>query len=424
MTTNYADALRLSPLDEDLLRIETPARPMHWSILIKLRSEGTRRLTLSELRTRVSTRAAQRDIFSLTVTRRRFRAPVIGVDPGDIAESVVRHTRVHGEAHLRLLLGTMMARFEPTDRLWEITLVDDTISDAQYLILRVHHSLGDGLSASGFAYLFVDGTDKTLSHFDRYLTTPRFTLEPVSNREIASAWRHLAHTWAQGHRAHRPANTRPTMTRQVNYLSVPAAGFNAAARAQHATQTEYLLANVTQALQRLPVGDEVTTMRTMIPMTLDSALAHTGNAMTFALVNLPLTAPTFEAVLTDIRDQITEIAAHKPHYALPTLTQTAAGPWWYKTLASRAILTAVRPNIDVGITPSPLAITAVLGVNVDVVLPFSPLVYTPISIAALLLGGTVSLGITTEAGAVGNLGEALATELADRLSLAPSEVTM
>jgi len=415
--TTTSVAPLLSPLDEDLLRIETRARPMHWCFLIRLRADATHRVDLAELRERVVARSAARELFSLTVTRNRFRSPRIGTDPHEIDPApMVRHDTVSGDAQLRLRLASMMARFEPTDRLWEITLIDELASGQQYLVVRVHHCLGDGLSASGFAYLFVDGSQDDLAQFDRYLVSPRFALPPLHRTVRLGAWRHLAHTWADGRRGRRPSLPRPTRTRLVHYLALPAAAVNLAARSYHATQTEFLLASVTAALRTVLAGQDVTTVRTMIPMTLDPALRHTGNAMAFALVNLPLTAPSFEDILADIRRQVTDIARERPHYALPTLTQQARGPWLYKTWAARAIMTAVRPDLDVGLTPVHLSIDSVLGVDVDAVFPFSPLVYTPISIAALLLGGNLTVGLTADAAAIGALGEALADDLASRLT--------
>jgi hypothetical protein len=412
-TAPLASALRLSALDEDLLRIETTARPMHWCFLVQL-APG-RRVNLAALRERVAARAASRTVFSLTVSPNRFRAPRVGVDPRPIdREAMVRHLQVHGDAQLRLRLADMMARFAPTDRLWELTLVDDVADGRQYLVVRVHHCLGDGLSASGFAYLFVDGTDDELAQFDRYLVSPRFVLPPVGGGELREAWRHLAHTWMRGHRGQRPPARRPSPTRLVHHMTLPAAAVNAAARSHRATQTEFLLASVTLSVRAtLPPGP--TTMRTMIPMTLDAALRHTGNAMAFALVNLPLTLESFDDVLADLHQQVAEIAARRPHVALPTLTQSASGPWPYKTWASRAVMTAVRPDLDVGLTPLHLTIDRVLGADVEAVLPFSPLVYTPISVAALLLGGRLSLGVTTDAATTGALGEALVDELTTRL---------
>lgn len=417
--------LKLSALDEDLLRIETPVRPMHWCIMAKLRSDAASRVDLAALRHRVAERAASRDVFSIAVTRNRFRAPGVRMDTGDIdPEVMIRHQKVRGQAQMRLLLASMMAHFNPTDRLWEITLVDDTSSAGQYLITRVHHCLADGLSAAGFAYLFVDGTKDQLAHFDRYLISPRFSLDPIDRTAMIGAWRHLAHTWSEGRRGRRPAQHRPSATRLVNHLALPAAAVNSAARSYQATQSEFLLASVTHALRSLPLGEGITTMRTMIPITLDPALRHTGNAMAFALVNLPMTETPFENTLAEIRRQIGDIARQKPHFALPTLTQQAGGPWLYKRFASRAIMNAVRPNIDVGLTPIHVSIDRVFGVEVEAVLPFSPLVYTPISIAALLLGRKLTLGITTEAGAVGGLGEALADELSAQLTHAEPAVAM
>ena len=86
------------------------------------------------------------------------------------------------------------------------------------------------------------------------------------------------------------------------------------------------------------------------------------------------------------------MARNSPNYVLPTLTQNAEGPWLYKQAASRALMSAVRPDLDVGITPLNLKFDSVLGIPVDAVYPISPLIYTPISIAVLLLGDRLTVG--------------------------------
>ena len=116
--------------------------------------------------------------------------------------------------------------------------------------------------------------------------------------------------------------------------------------------------------------------------------------MAFALVNLDLTAGSFDDALGHVSDQLQKVARNSPNYVLPTLTQNAEGPWLYKQAASRALMSAVRPDLDVGITPLNLKFDSVLGIPVDAVYPISPLIYTPISIAVLLLGDRLTVGST------------------------------
>ena len=140
-----------------------------------------------------------------------------------------------------------------------------------------------------------------------------------------------------------------------------------------------------------------------------------GNATAFAIVNLPLTVDTLHVALTDIPEQMRAIAEERPDYALPTLMQNAGGPWLYKRLGSIAIMSALRPDLDVGLNPLYVTMETVFGVRVDAVFPFSPLVYTPVSIAALILGEKLTVGINSDASGVGNRGEVLARELGARL---------
>jgi hypothetical protein len=134
-----------------------------------------------------------------------------------------------------------------------------------------------------------------------------------------------------------------------------------------------------------------------------------GNARAFAIVNLPLTLNTLHAALTGIPEQMRAIAEERPDYALPILTHNAGGPWLYKRLGSIAIMSALRPDLDVGSNPLYVSMETVFGVRVDAVFPFSPLVHTPVSLAALILGEKLTIGITSDASAVANLGEVLAS---------------
>ena len=152
--------------------------------------------------------------------------------------------------------------------------------------------------------------------------------------------------------------------------------------------------------------------RPMVESCVDS---RPGNARAFAIVNLPLTVDTLHAALTDIPEQMRAIAEERPDYALPTLTQNAGGPWLYKRLGSIAIMSALRPDLDVGLKPLYVTMETAFGVRVDAVFPFSPLVYTPVSLAALILGEKLTIGINSDASAAGNLGEVLARELGARL---------
>jgi hypothetical protein len=192
---------------------------------------------------------------------------------------------------------------------------------------------------------------------------------------------------------------------------------NQAARSRGATQMEYLLASITLEMSDIAKarGDRATVVRTMIPVTMDLSLRHTGNAMAFALVNLDLSARSFDDALVHVKDQLRRVAQNSPNYVLPTLTQNAGGPWLYKRAASRALMSVVRPDLDVGITPLNLKFESVLGVPVDAVYPISPLIYTPLSIAVLLLGDRLTVGINTDASAVGGIGQVLAQRLNARL---------
>ncbi|MGC2654991.1 MAG: wax ester/triacylglycerol synthase domain-containing protein [Mycobacterium sp.] len=418
MTETTQHDAYLSPVDLDLLRIETPMRPMHWCFLIKLRPSATQRIEFGALRDRVIERAEHRGVFRMGVRRNRFSPPTVYPDSSGAQTVRVAHITVAGEAELRYQVGRMLTSFADAERLWDITLADDVSSQGQYLIVRLHHCLGDGPAASGFAYLVMDGGDNELAQFDRYLVSPRFEMFDVGTAALVRSWRHLFRSWWHGVRRTRPPLGPTSPTRVINYAALSAAAVNQAARSHGATQMEFLLATMSMEMRRL-LRTEMgcpAVVRTLVPVTLDLSLRHTGNATAFAIVNLPLTLDSLHAALANIRQQLRDNAAERPDYALPTLTQNSRGPWLYKRLAAIAIMRAVGSDLDVGLNPLHVTMESVFGVPVDNVFPFSPLVYTPISLAALILGDKLTIGINADACAVGNIGEVVARELAERLT--------
>ena len=401
----------------DMLHIETRKRPMHWCFALRLAATPDSRVQLDELRERVVDRACQRDIFQVAFQRRRLRVPLIETKVDDASSIQVRELEIASDSEFRFQVAQMLTSFAGSDRLWDVTLLTNRETGVQDIVMRVHHCLADGVSAAGFAYLFIDGDQKQLAAFDRFLTSPRFTMFGLDGPTLRTAAKQFLLSWFEGVAARRPRTGSVSEARIVDYFALSAPSMSQAARSRGATQMEYLLASITVEMRDIVKarGDRATLIRTMIPVTLDLSLRHTGNAMAFALVNLDLSARSFDDALAHVKGQLDRVAQNSPNYLLPTLTQNAEGPWLYKRAASRTVMSVVRPDLDVGITPLNLKFESVLGVPVDAVYPFSPLVYTPISIAALLLGDRLTVGINTDASAVGGVGQVLAQRLNARL---------
>ena len=408
----------LSVLDMDMLHIETRKRPLHFCFVLRLASSPDRQVTIEQLRRRVLERVAQREIFQVCFQRRGLRAPLIETKVDDASSIRVREVQVAGDSDVRFHVGQMLAAPWASGRLWDVTLLTNRDTGVQDVVMRVHHCLADGVSAAGFGYLVVDGDDKALGAFDRFLVSPRFTMFDVDGPTLWAAAKQFAASWWQGAFARHPRTGRVSSTRIVDYFVLSAAAMNQAARARGVSQMAYLLASISMEMSDIAKarGDRATVARTMIPITMDLSLRHTGNAMAFALVNLDLTAGSFDDALGHVTDQLQKVARNSPNYVLRTLTQNAEGPWLYKQAASRALMSAVRPDLDVGITPLSLKFDSVLGIPVDAVYPISPLIYTPISIAVLLLGDRLTVGINTDASAVGGIGHMLAQRLHTRLT--------
>ena len=224
---------------------------------------------------------------------------------------------------------------------------------------------------------------KALGAFDWFLVSPRFTMFDVDGPTLWAAAKQFAASWWQGAFARHPRTGRVSSTRIVDYFVSSAAAMNQAARARGVSQMAYLLASISMEMSDIAKarGDRATVARTMIPITMDLSLRHTGNAMAFALVNLDLTAGSFDDALGACHRPTPEGGPEFTELCAADLDPEPEGPWLYKQAASRALMSAVRPDLDVGITPLNLKFDSVLGIPVDAVYPISPLIYTPISIA-------------------------------------------
>ena len=157
---------RLSPEDSRILALESGAIVGHTCKVLIAERTGD---TVAFLRDRISRRIAlaPRNRQRIASTPLHLAAPVWVDDPDFDVRRHVRAVPVEspvGEAHLREIVGRLMAERLPRDRpLWAIDVVEPLEEGKTALIWRIHHAMADGQAtmAIGSALIWSDSADPT-----------------------------------------------------------------------------------------------------------------------------------------------------------------------------------------------------------------------------------------------------------------------
>ena len=219
---------RLTATDSTFLRIETPHEPQHVGSLslrdgAPLRDE-TGRVRVEELRDHVGRRIhrvprLRQKVMEVPCQQGR----PVWVDHGEFdLDYHVRLTalpRPGDDQQLRALMGRLQS--QPLDRsrpLWEMWFVDGLAGDAVGFILKVHHSLGDGIANVDLALALVDLEPDPAPDPDPPAWRPRPAPSPQGL--LADAIRHqLTQPWRIGRSALRSVrDPLPAVESTVNVV--------------------------------------------------------------------------------------------------------------------------------------------------------------------------------------------------------------
>ena len=408
MTELIADArhqqstLRLTDLDKNFLHIETRRRPMHWAVLFDLENSGGP-ISIDQLRGRIRERALAYDIFQLGISRGKWRKPLVGraseTELADNVDQVFVGTDSDATVWVSRLMGRPLTGSRPRWRIW---LLNQERPKRQRIAVCAHHVLADGMAAAGFSALFADGSPEELRHFERFLTADRFELGPIDKSDAKRAIRSFRTSWYEG--SARPRWPRLTSgRREVGYLSVPTVELLRMATQCSASVSEYILACVGVALNACPPDGRglPRKVRTLVPVTLDPGLHHTGNAVGLTFLNIPGSTSGFDDHLAECRQQMGAVAKYQPELALPAIAgQSRLLPWPAQRLASIGTMRLLRPDIILGVNPGFSSARSVFGNRISRVYPFSPLNYASMAISVLVLGGVTTFGIVSDPAAL------------------------
>lgn len=396
----------LTPPDHTYLYMDTPSRPMHWAMVLEL-GEGAA-LSLDAIRERVRERAARYELFRMGIREGRWRAPeVVIADQIDVAQHVTAAVYDDDrdlERKISELLGTHLPRVQP---FWQITLfspnAESRSGSGQFVLLRVHHSISDGIAGAAFAALLADGSPDELAEFDRFATSPRFRVAEVE----ATALKDAKASFNAQHAAAKTGRGWPRLTksgrREHALYSESTRTLRRTAKKYGASVQELIVAAIGAAVSSLPpsTAKAVTeNIRVTLPVTLDPEFRHTGNAVSVSLLNLPGNQPDLTAQINCAHEQLTLIAQTRPELALAAADNLPRMPWPIQRAIVNASMAHMSPDIHIGVNPGFSRVRSVLGADIAGLTALSPLAGYSFSVTALILGTRTTFGIVTDAQAL------------------------
>ncbi|MEI8126288.1 MAG: wax ester/triacylglycerol synthase family O-acyltransferase [Actinomycetota bacterium] len=285
----------LTPLDSAFVTLEVPSTPLHIGVIIEL--EAGDELSPADRYEMIKANIGARIHEIPALTKRILRSPfdlawpVMADDPHfNIDDHVIRRavSSPGGDAELDALVGRVMGSELPPDRpLWELNVVEGLADGHRIaIVMKVHHALADGVSgAATFASLFDISPDvrppAPLPSVDRsplptpvemmshtvtdLLKRPGALLEALASglektaeiiERSAKSFAGLATDFPVGapnvlSAARTSLNGTPGFTKNFSRLSLNLPEVKRAAKSRGATVTDFVMATVSGALQRL-----------------------------------------------------------------------------------------------------------------------------------------------------------------------------
>jgi WS/DGAT/MGAT family acyltransferase len=433
---------RLNTLDSSFLYLEEPGTPMHVGgvLILDAPTEG-----LEALADLIAAR------LSLVPRYRQRVAEVPGhlanpmwVDDADF--DLDYHVRRSGlprpgtEAQLLELVSRLMAR--PLDRrrpLWEAYLVEGLTGGRVAVVTKTHPALVDGLSAIDIGQVLLDvapdapapepaawrprrppsGSEMVLQALDEYVRRPSSIVETAraAVSDVRGAASRMSGLLRTARSAILPAPQSP--------LNAPVGGRRrvAVARADlepvkevrklyGGTVNDVLLTVVTGALREwlLSRGEPVlagTSVRALVPVSLQDDEGADGNRVSSYLVDLPVGEPNPRVRLTRLSYAMRGVAAHGQSVGADSLIAlTGFAPPTLHALGARAARGLSRRLFNLVVTnvPGPQVPLYAAGSQMREVFPVVPLARGQgLSIGMTSYNGRVFFGMNADADTVGDV---------------------
>jgi diacylglycerol O-acyltransferase len=346
--------------------------------------------------------------------------------------------RLGGElpAVLAFARNTGMSAFDPDRPRWRITLLEGLPDGRAALVIKVHHSLTDGIGGIQLAAHVVDlrrdppplgprppaPVATPYGPLEVFGDTASFTMRRVARAArslvetvpcgVVDVVRHplgaasaAAATLASIGRFVRPITTTdsPVMRRRrlqwrYDVLDLPFADLRDAAHGAHATLNDAFLAALAGGLQRYHEhhGTTVEQLRLTMPISIRThADAEGGNHVTLVRFEIP----------TDVDDAVERMhligercREQRHERAIPYSNAIAAS----LNLLPVAVTGGMLKHVDflASNVPGFDAEVYVAGARVDAFYPFGPTLGSAVNFTLMSHAGTCNIGINTDAGAV------------------------
>ena len=402
--------------------------------------------------------------------RQRVATPLLRIGPphwsGDAHFDLMYHLRrvrvcePTEEAVLDLARNAAMAGFDRARPLWEYTLVEGLEGGRAALVMKVHHSMTDGVGGMKLLLMLFDfeRSPAELAPLDQVEAIPTFgatdlVLKSLSHRRrrmVGMARRAAIDLWTGSNAvAHHPRNTvthavevgssvarflapatvphspimrARTLARSLGTFDVPLDDLKRAGKAAGGSLNDAFVAGVVGGLARYHElhGEHVDDLRMVMPINLrETSAALGGNHFTPARFLVPMTIKDPAERIVEL-GRITRLVRDEPAVAL---TDALAGVLnQLPTTVTTAVFGAMLKGADFvtsNVPGAPFPIFAG-GAELERMYAFSPLSGSAINVTLLSHCGTCCIGVNLDAVAIPDrdfLMDCLQQSLADVVSI-------
>ena len=437
---------RLSTLDSSFLYLEEPDTPMHVGgvlILEKLPGGVEALAALIEARLSLVPRYRQR----VAEVPGHLAGPVWVDDPEFDIDFHVRRSglpRPGSEPQLLDLVSRLMSR--PLDRtrpLWEAYLIEGLTDSRVAVVTKTHPALVDGLSAIDIGQVLLDvapdapapepvewrpgrmptGRQLLVEALDEYVRRPSSVLETARGavtdvRSTVARMSGMAGGLLRTARStvlpapNSPLNTAIGRQRRVAVARAELADVKRIRKRYGGTVNDVLLTVVTGALREwlLSRGEPVvagTSVRALVPVSLQDDETSGGDRVSSFLVDLPVGEPNPRVRLTRLSYAMRGVAAHGQSVSADNLIAlTGFAPSTLHALGARAARGLSRRLFNLVVTnvPGPQLPLYAAGSRMLEVFPFVPLARGQgLSIGMTSYNGRVFFGLNADRDGVGDV---------------------
>jgi diacylglycerol O-acyltransferase len=324
-------------------------------------------------------------------------------DAFDLDRHLTRHRVADWDAVLDLAREAAETGFDRTGPLWEFTLLDGLADGTACLLLKLHHSLTDGVGGMQLAAHVFDldedapgGSEGLAAHLPRpsargLAATPE---RPALRRRARSTWRVM-----------RPVRTQLSpvfgergLRREVAVLDVPLAGLHAAAKKAGGRVNDAFLAGLLGGLERYHRhhGTRLPTARVTMPVSLRTSQDGLGgNKITLLRIEMPSGHP-------DAAERIRGIAALVRRWRDEPALGYTQGIARTLNLLPRAYVGNMLKRMEVVASDVPGVPVPVwlAGARLTAFYSFGPTIGAALNVTLLSYAGTCHVGVNVDTGAV------------------------